>query len=381
MNTLNILNRSLYFFWIVCKRFNWGAHNLLCVNKLSLILRGWRAMNKKKSVFSLLIVSIMMLLAACGGNGSASSGEGSKGEKYTLKIGTALTESDPIYKGLVEFKENVAEKTNGDVEIEIFGSGSLGEDSDILEQAKVGANVAVLVDTGRLAEMVPEIGILSAPYIVDNFEEAHKVVKSDLFKEWEEKLAQEHNLQILSFNWYQGDRHLLTNKKIEKPEDLKGLQLRTPGAPIWLETIKAMGGSPTGMAWSEVYPGISQGVIDGAEAQHPATYGANLFEVVDYITKTGHFQLLTGIVAGADWMAQLPEDYQKVVYEEASKAGLNASNETIDMLAEFEQKMIDEGVEVNEVDVDLFKEATESVYSKFDGYEDLRKEINNILEK
>jgi TRAP-type transport system periplasmic protein len=338
-------------------------------------------MRKNRSIFSLFIVFAMLLLAACGGNGAASNGGESKGEKYTLKIGTALTESDPIYKGLVAFKESVADKTNGDVEIEIFGSGSLGEDSDILEQAKVGANVAVLVDTGRLAEMVPEIGILSAPYIVDNFEEAHKVVQSELFKEWEEKLAQEHNLQVLSFNWYQGDRHLLTNKKIEKPEDLKGLQLRTPGAPIWLETIKAMGASPAGMAWSEVYPGISQGVIDGAEAQHPATYGANLYEVIDHIAKTGHFQLLTGVVAGADWMAELPEDYQEIVYEEASKAGLNASNETIDMLEEFEQKMVDEGVEINEVDVELFKDATEGVYEKFDGYEELRKEVNNILKK
>jgi TRAP-type transport system periplasmic protein len=338
-------------------------------------------MKMRRNIFTLLIVFAMLLLTACGGKDAAGDGDSAEKGKYTLKVGTALTESDPIYQGLVALKESVAEKTNGEVVIEIFGSGSLGEDSDILEQAKVGANVAVLVDSGRLAEMVPEIGILSAPYIVDNFEEANKVVQSDLFKSWEEKLAQEHNLQVLSFNWYQGARHLLTNKKIEKPEDLQGLKLRTPGAPIWLETIKAMGASPTGMAWSEVYPGISQGVIDGAEAQHPATYGANLHEVIDYITKTGHFQLLTGIVAGADWMAKLPKEYQEIVYEEALKAGEEASNKTVEMLADFEQKMIDEGVEVNEVDVELFKEATDVVYDKFDGYTELRKEINKILGK
>lgn len=345
-------------------------------------------MSVKKRLFLLTVLSVMMLLAACGGSSEAegstdakTSGESGTGKVYTLKINTALAQTDPIYQGLEAFKASVAEKTNDEVVIEIFGNGSLGDDSDVLEQAKVGANVAVIVDAGRLAEMVPEIGILSAPYIVDNYDEANKVTQSDLFKGWEEKLAVEHNLQVLSFNWYQGDRHLLTNKKIEKPADLKGLKLRTPGATVWTETISAMGASPAGMAFSEVYPGIQQGVIDGTEAQHPATFGANLHEVVKYITKTGHFQLVTGIVAGADWMAELPQEYQDIVYEEAQKNGELASQNTIDLLADFEQKMIDAGVEVHEVDIEPFKKATETVYEKLDGYQALRDQVNDILGK
>ncbi len=336
-------------------------------------------MKIKRSILSWIVVISMLLMAACSNSTDA---DGKSDDKvYTLKVGTALTETDPIYQGLVEFKEKVEERTDDKVKIEIFGSGSLGEDKDILEQAKVGTNVAVLVDSGRLAEMVPEIGILSAPYIVDNFDEANKVAKSDLFKGWSDQLAKDHNLQILSFNWYQGDRHLLTNKPIMKPEDLKGVTLRTPGAEVWLETIKAMGASPAGMAWSEVYPAIQQGVIDGAEAQHPATYGAKLYEVIDHISKTGHFQLITGVVASGDWMADLPKEYQEIIYEEALKAGESASHKTEEMLADFEQKMIDEGVEVHEVDVEPFKEATDIVYEKIDGYQDLRKKVNQILGK
>ncbi|WP_234417360.1 MULTISPECIES: C4-dicarboxylate TRAP transporter substrate-binding protein [unclassified Lysinibacillus] len=334
---------------------------------------------KLKSGFLLSMIFIVVtLLAACSEDSST---EASSDKVYTLKINTALAATDPIYQGLEEFKEQVAEKTNNQVVIEIYGNGALGDDSDVLEQAKVGANVAVLVDAGRLAELVPEIGILSAPYIVDSYEEGNKVAQSDLFKGWSDKLATEHNLQILSFNWYQGDRHFLTNKKIEKPADLKGLKIRTPGATVWTETISAMGASPAGMAFSEVYPGIQQGVIDGAEAQHPASYGANLHEVVKYITKTSHFQLITGIVAGADWMAELPEEYQKIVYKEALKAGEEASENTIALLADFESKMKDAGVEVNEVDIEPFKQLTESVYYKIDGYAELREEVNKILGK
>lgn len=334
-------------------------------------------MKEKKGFLLSLLLLLTMILVACG----ETKVDGASDKEYTLKINTALAATDPIYKGLEEFKAQVEEKTDNHVKIEIYGNGALGDDSDILEQAKVGANVAVLVDAGRLAEMVPEIGILSAPYIVDNYEEAYEVTKSDLFKDWSGKLATDHNLQILSFNWYQGDRHFLTNKKIETPADLKGLKIRTPGATVWTETISALGASPAGMAFSEVYPGIQQGVIDGAEAQHPASYGANLHEVVKYITKTSHFQLITGIVAGADWMKGLPEEYQQIVYEEASKAGEAASQETIDILADFEQKMADAGVEVNEVDLAPFKAATETVYKKISGYADLRVEVNKILGK
>lgn len=335
-------------------------------------------MKGKKSLFISLVFIVCTLLVACSNDGET---EVSSDQVYTLKINTALTATDPIYQGLESFKEQVAERTDDKVVIEIYGSGALGDDSDVLEQAKVGANVAVLVDSGRLAEMVPDIGILSAPYVVENYDEANQVAQSELFKGWSETLAAEHNLQILSFNWYQGDRHFLTNKKIEQPADLKGLKIRTPGATVWTETISAMGASPAGMAFSEVYPGIQQGVIDGAEAQHPASYGANLHEVVKYITKTGHFQLITGIVAGADWMASLPEDYQTIVYEEAQKAGEEASQNTMDLLADFEQKMQDAGVEVNEVDVEPFKQVTDVVYDKIDGYANLRDEVNKILGK
>lgn len=276
-----------------------------------------------KFKMGVVFVSILLLItvSACDASGSEKSGASGSEKTYELKIGTALIEGDPIYDGLVEFSEAVNKRTDGNVTIEIFGSGSLGEDNDILEQAKTGANVAVLVDSGRLADMVPEIGILSAPYIVDNFNEANTVVQSDLFKGWSDKLAEEYNLQILSFNWYQGERHMLTNKAIKTPADLKGLKIRTIGAPIALKTMEAFGMSPSGMAWTEVYPGLQQGVIDAADAQHPATYGANLHEVVDYITKTRHFQLITGVVTGADWMKGLPQEYQEIIYEEAQKNG------------------------------------------------------------
>ena len=298
---------------------------------------------------------------------------------YSLKIGMVVTDQDPMFLGAMELKKNVEARTNGKLIIQVYPSSQLGSTDDLEEQAKVGANVAVITDPARLAQSVPEIGILGAPYITDNYDESRKLVTSKLFQGWEGKL-QGRGYKVLSFNWYQGDRHFLTNVPIKVPADLKGLRIRTPGTPIWQGTISAMGATPTALAWSEVYPGLQQKVIDGAEAQHPATYGAHLYEVVKHITKTGHFQLMTGLVTGEKWFNSLPKEYQTILLEESIKAGDFASQKTMQGLAGYEEKMKAAGVTFAAVDIAPFKKATEVVYEKNNLLE-LRKQVNEILGK
>jgi TRAP-type C4-dicarboxylate transport system substrate-binding protein len=192
-----------------------------------------------------------------------------------------------------------------------------------------------------------------------------------MFEGWVTKLHDEAGLQVMSFNWWQGERHLLTNVPVKVPADLAGIRMRTPGAPVWMETIRAMGATPTPMGWTEVYSAIQQKVIDAAEAQSPATYGSKLYEVVKYITKTGHINLITGMVGSAAWFDSLPDDLKAIVREEALKAGDIASRGTEASLKDFEDKMAAAGVTVTEIDVTPFRQATAPVYDKL-GYGDLR---------
>ena len=297
---------------------------------------------------------------------------------YVLNVNTALAEDDPIYDGLERYASNVAEASGGKLEIRIFPGSQLGSDEDLLEQARAGANVAVLVDGARLAPYTREFGILGAPYLVEDVKDLGKLSTTPLFKEWEEKLAEAAGLQVLSFNWYQGARHLLTKEPVEKPADLSGVRMRTPGAPMWLETIRAMGATPTPMPWSDVYSGLQMGVIDAAEAQSPAAYGSRLYEVIDHITKTGHISLITGLITSNQWFESLPEDLQKILREEAHKAGEWASEQTIASLDRFEKEMSGKGVTIHEIDLTPFREATADVYAKLD-YVDLRKEVEAAL--
>lgn len=297
-----------------------------------------------------------------------------------LNVNTALTTDDPMYAGLERMKAAVEKRSAGKLQIRIFPGSQLGKDEDVLEQARAGANVAVLVDGGRLAPFVKEFGILGAPYLFDNYDQLLRLEQTPLFRGWTDKLRSSANLQVLSFNWFQGHRHMLTNTPVKAPADLKGVRVRTPGAPVWLETVRAMGATPTGMPWSEVYSALQTKTIDGAEAQHPAVFGAKLFEVVKIVTKTEHIFLITGLVGSRTWFDKLPADQQQILREEAFAAGKFASEKTIESLSDYEKKLRERGMSVVEIDKAPFRTATAGVYQTL-GYTDLRNEVNKALGK
>lgn len=299
---------------------------------------------------------------------------------HTLSINTALTTDDPLYKGLESFRDAVAERSGGAIEVKLFPNSQLGPDEDVLEQARAGAPVAVVVDGGRLAVFQNEFGVLGAPYLASGYDGIRKVVTSPLFEEWVAKLREASGHQVLSFNWWQGERQLWTNVPVTTPADLSGIRMRTPGAPVWIETIKAMGATPTPMPYAEVYSALEQKVIDAVEAQLPAGNGSKLFEVTKHLTKTAHINLITGLVTSAAWFDSLPADMQTILREEALKAGDVASYGTQDALAKIEEELKAAGMTISEIDVTPFKEATAGVYDTL-GYGDLRDQLQAITSK
>lgn len=109
-----------------------------------------------------------------------------------------------------------------------------------------------------------------------------------------------------------------------------------------------------------------------------AVYGARLYEVIKHITKTGHINLITGLVGSAQWFDSLPADVQQIVKDESLKAGDFASELTQQSMKDYEDKMRAKGVSIDTIDVTPFKEATQGVYKKL-GYEELHKQVDAVL--
>ncbi|MCA0962392.1 C4-dicarboxylate TRAP transporter substrate-binding protein [Salipiger bermudensis] len=297
---------------------------------------------------------------------------------YTLALSTSQPLTDPLVIAMQGAKEKIEERTDGRLEVVIYPSSQLGEDNDVLEQIRGGAPIAVLVDAGRLAPFQKELGILSAPYLVDDYTGYAEITASPVYDGWVDELAEASGLRLMNYNWFQGTRQMFTQKEITSPADLSGVRVRTIDAPGWIATINAMGATAAPMAWSEVYSAMQLGAIDGAEAQLTGAYGIKLHEVSTNVAFTNHIQLFTGLVTSDSWFQSLPEDIRTVLDEELAAAGDAATEATVAKLEEVQAEMEAAGVTFNEVDMAPFREATAGVYDEL-GLAEARAELQPYL--
>ncbi|WP_080873961.1 TRAP transporter substrate-binding protein DctP [Oceanobacillus timonensis] len=321
------------------------------------------------------ILCIILLLTACGSKSS----EAEDNEDYTLRIGVTQNDQNAEFIGVESFKEGVEERTNGEVSVELYHSDQLSSVPDLIEQAAMGNGVGTISDAAMLGDIKKEFYILQSPYMFDDYSQVDDLTESELYQGWVEDFTDE-GIRILSFNFYLGERNLATTDEITSAADVKGSVIRTSGAQIVDETVSEMGGAPSGMPWSEAYPGLEQGVINGVEAHNLAIYESSMYEVIDYIAKTNHYQLVSALVVSEDWFNDLPEEYQEIVLEEADKGGKVASELALEESEEYEEQMKEYGVTFHEVNREEFKELTEPVYDNLDMIE-IREEVLEVLDQ
>ncbi len=321
-------------------------------------------MNKGLKLIGILLILAMVtvLVTACGGK-SEPAKQAAPQQKFVLKFNHVLAESEPFHKGFQNWAKAVKERTNGGLEIQVFHSAQLGVEEDIIEQIRKGANVGQNTDSARLGMYVPAIAVMNAPYFVDTIDEVAKLRELATVKAWQKELEDKHGIKILSFTWVQGLRHMVTNKPIKTPEDLKGLRIRTPGVPIWQESIRAIGATPVALPFGEVYIATQQKAIDGADLVYRNVTGAKLFEVAKYMSETKHILLINFEVVSKKWFDSLPPEYQKILVEECDKAGLETSRVMEKEIETLRKELAGKGMTiVQDVDIAAFRKAGEGAY-------------------
>ncbi|MBM4331030.1 MAG: C4-dicarboxylate ABC transporter [Deltaproteobacteria bacterium] len=284
--------------------------------------------------------------------------------KFVLKFNHVLGPTEPYHPGFQKWAKNVEEKTKGGLKIEVFHSAQLGVEEDIIEQIRAGANIGQNTDSARMGMYVPGIAIMNGPYFPETLEEVAKLREMPTVKGWLDELANKHGLKILSFSWVQGYRHFFTNKPIRTPEDLKGLRIRTPPAPIWQESVRALGATPVALPFREMYPALQQKVIDGVELVYNNIPAGRFYEVLKYVSETRHIMLVNYELVSTKWFNTLPAEYQKILAEECEKAGMETSKLIIDKLEkEVKADLIKRGmIVVDNVDLAAFRKAGEKAY-------------------
>ena len=284
-------------------------------------------------------------------------------QKFTLKFNHVLGPKEPYHDGFVKWSKRVEERTGGGLKIDVFHSAQLGREEDIIEQIRQGANVGQNTDSARMGNYVPGIAVMNGPYFAETLEEVAKLRQAPTVIKWQDELATKFGLKVLSFGWVQGYRNFFTNKPVRTPDDLKGLRIRTPPAPIWQESIRALGAVPVAMAFGEMYPGLQQRAIDGVELVYNNIPGGRFYEVLKVANETKHIMLINFEVVSAKWFDGLPKDYQAVLIEECDKAGADTSKEIFRLEAEVEQQLKGRGMTiVKDVDLAAFRKAGDKAY-------------------
>jgi tripartite ATP-independent transporter DctP family solute receptor len=283
--------------------------------------------------------------------------------KHSLKFNHVLGPKEPYHEGFVNWAKAVEARTKGGLKIDVFHSAQLGKEEDILEQIRAGANIGQNTDSARMGNYVPGIAVMNGPYFAETLEDVAKLRKAPTVVKWNQELADKFGFKVLSFTWVQGYRHFFTNKAIRKPEDLKGLRIRTPPAPIWQESIRALGATPVAMAFTEMYPGLQQRAIDGVELVYNNIPGGKFHEVLKFANETRHIMLINFEVVSAKWFDGLPKEYQQILIEECDKAGEATSKRIFQLEAEVEQDLKKRGMTiVEDVDLKAFRQAGEKAY-------------------
>ena len=334
-----------------------------------------------KKIFALaLSLSMSLSLAACGGgnnnnggsagsNGGGSSAGSSGGapvstpaSSVTLKLGFSTNEEDPRALGAKQFKEEVEEKTGGAVIVELYPSGQLGGDADLINSIALDSGTVdiIITDASNFATYEPKMGISALPFQFADFDEAWAFMDSDIEAEAEAGLIPQ-NMRVLAH--YCNGFRCVTNSKgpVNSPDDMKGMLIRTPENPVIMATMTAMGANPQPLAFNELYQALNQGTYDAQENPIPVIYNNNLYEVQEYLSVTNHiYSGMCFTIAETSWN-KLSADQQAIV-EAAAKASADYDRQlnkqmTDDLVSSLEAA----GMKINNPDLAPFAEATASV--------------------
>jgi tripartite ATP-independent transporter DctP family solute receptor len=247
--------------------------------------------------------------------------------------------------------------------VEVFPASSLGKETDINQGLTLGT--VDIIYTGQLfaGRTYGPLAIGGAPYMFRDFAHWQKFSTSPLFAELSEGYRTKSGGNKVVAITYYGERHVTSNKAINKPEDMKGLKIRVPDAPLYTMFPRAVGANPTPIAFAEVYLALQNGTVDAQENPLPTIDAKKFYEVQKFIVLTGHItDALLTIVGGPTWN-KLSDADKKIFEATLAEAAAKATAEIVEiekkMSAEFEKK----GKTVVKVDRKPFRDAVMKLHN------------------
>lgn len=269
-----------------------------------------------KSSFFLAVAASALL--AFGGSVAAQ-------QPIVIKFSHVVAVDTPKGKGAEYFKKLAEERTKGRVKVEVFPNSQLYKDGEEMEALQLGSVQMLAPSVAKFGPLgAREFEVFDLPYIFESFAELHKVTEGPVGKKLFKKLETK-SITGLAF-WDNGFKDFSANRALKLPGDVKGLKMRIQSSNVLDAEIRALGGLPQKMAFSEVYQGLQTGVVDGTENPPSNFYTQKMYEVQKFLTMTDHGVIEYAVIANKPFWDGLPADIRTTL-EGAMKDATKFAND------------------------------------------------------
>jgi tripartite ATP-independent transporter DctP family solute receptor len=285
-------------------------------------------------------------------------------EPIQLKFATADTMQDTSYSVSQRFAADIAQRTGGKYQMQLFVNGALGTALNLANSLQTGILDGAILTSGFLESFVPTVQVVDLPFLFKNSESAARILDGpigrSLFADMEAK-----GFIGLEWGWY-GWREMETrDRPVHSPDDLRGLKMRIQPGPIFAAMFKAVGAIPVALDGTEVYLALSQKTVDGLEFPLPTSVTFKVYEVCKHVAMTNHIYNAGALmISKVRWSRMTEAD--RTAFREAAKAVLPYWRATIAKAADDATGFLQQkGMHITQVDQAAFQQKMQPVYAQF----------------
>ena len=274
-------------------------------------------------------------------------------------------EGYPNTVAMDKFAELLAEKTGGEITLQMFHGGTLGSQPDAIEQVRIGGLEIGNFNLGPIGPVAPEANVVSLPFIFKDVPHMFRVLEGEAGQMIADGMAAK---GLVPLAWYDAGARSFYNgtKPINTPEDVAGMKVRVMNNDLYSGMIAELGGNPSPMAFAEVYQALKTGVVDGAENNWPSYESTGHFEVAGYYSLSQHLIIPECLCINADVYNGLSDEMKAAVTEAAVESATLQRELWAERETASREKVTAAGIVANEIaDKGPFQDAMAPVYEAY----------------
>ena len=266
-----------------------------------------------------LCISLVLVLLIAGMVFSAGQRDSGSG-KVVLRLGGIQPAEDISSQGMERMARTVAERSGGTLEIQVFPASQLGNATAQIEAVSMGSQEMFIDASGFVGTFLKDRQIDAMFFIFRDAAHYAAFMASDLNKGMEDDFLKLKGIRILGHNWFRAPRSFVSKTPFNA-NTVEGLKIRVPDIRGYLESVRAIGGSPTQIAWGETYLALQQGVVDAAEGPADSLYAMRFYEAARNVMVTNHIRDSLQLMINDRIWNRLSPEHQRILVEAGNEAG------------------------------------------------------------